>query len=104
MPRKKKQRRVRTLPPNAQVYADRHANATITDQWQGALKMRDRMKRHSVGSFLDLPQPGRRVTELESLYFGGEGEIRTHEPREGPPVFKTGAINRSATSPRSVTL
>jgi Zn-dependent protease with chaperone function len=30
---------------------------------------------------------------------GGEGEIRTHEPREGPPVFKTGAINRSATSP-----
>jgi hypothetical protein len=30
---------------------------------------------------------------------GGEGEIRTHETREGPPVFKTGAINRSATSP-----
>jgi hypothetical protein len=34
-------------------------------------------------------------------YFGGEGEIRTHEPRKGPPVFKTGAINRSATSPIS---
>ena len=31
--------------------------------------------------------------------FGGEGEIRTHEPRKGPPVFKTGAFNRSATSP-----
>ncbi len=30
---------------------------------------------------------------------GGEGEIRTHEPRKGPPVFKTGAFNRSATSP-----
>ena len=30
---------------------------------------------------------------------GGEGEIRTHEPREGLPVFKTGAFNRSATSP-----
>ena len=30
---------------------------------------------------------------------GGEGEIRTHGPREGTPVFKTGAINRSATSP-----
>lgn len=30
---------------------------------------------------------------------GGEGEIRTHEPGEGSPVFKTGAINRSATSP-----
>jgi hypothetical protein len=30
---------------------------------------------------------------------GGEGGIRTHGPREGTPVFKTGAINRSATSP-----
>ncbi len=33
------------------------------------------------------------------FYSGGEGGIRTHEPREGSPVFKTGAINRSATSP-----
>jgi hypothetical protein len=31
--------------------------------------------------------------------FGGEGEIRTHEGREALPVFKTGAFNRSATSP-----
>ena len=31
--------------------------------------------------------------------YGGEGEIRTPEPRKEPPVFKTGAINRSATSP-----
>ena len=30
---------------------------------------------------------------------GGEGGIRTHGPREGTPVFKTGAFNRSATSP-----
>ena len=30
---------------------------------------------------------------------GGEGGIRTHEGREAPPVFKTGAFNRSATSP-----
>lgn len=37
--------------------------------------------------------PGRKIKN------GGEGEIRTHEPREGSPVFKTGAINRSATSP-----
>jgi hypothetical protein len=34
-------------------------------------------------------------------WFGGEGEIRTHEGREAPPVFKTGAFNRSATSPES---
>ena len=31
--------------------------------------------------------------------YGGEGEIRTHETREGPPGFKTGAFNHSATSP-----
>ena len=36
---------------------------------------------------------------LSNSRFGGEGEIRTHEPRKGPPVFKTGAFNRSATSP-----
>src|SRR5690242_2807894 len=35
----------------------------------------------------------------ETRSIGGEGEIRTHEPREGLPVFKTGAIDRSATSP-----
>ena len=36
------------------------------------------------------------TTALET---GGEGGIRTHGPREGTPVFKTGAFNRSATSP-----
>ena len=30
---------------------------------------------------------------------GGEGGIRTHEALASPPVFKTGAFNRSATSP-----
>ena len=30
---------------------------------------------------------------------GGEGGIRTHEGRKPLPVFKTGAFNRSATSP-----
>jgi hypothetical protein len=30
---------------------------------------------------------------------GGEGGIRTLGPLAGTPVFKTGAINRSATSP-----
>jgi hypothetical protein len=36
---------------------------------------------------------------LKSLCFGGEGEIRTHERVAPLPVFKTGAFNRSATSP-----
>lgn len=35
-----------------------------------------------------------------SFYFGGWGEIRTHELRKESPVFKTGAFNRSATHPR----
>jgi hypothetical protein len=30
----------------------------------------------------------------------GQGGIRTHETREGPPVFKTGSFNRSDTCPR----
>jgi len=30
---------------------------------------------------------------------GGEGGIRTHESIATLPVFKTGAFNRSATSP-----
>ena len=32
---------------------------------------------------------------------GGEGGIRTPDTLSGMPVFKTGAINRSATSPES---
>lgn len=32
----------------------------------------------------------------------GRGRIRTHEPREGLPVFKTGAIGHSATLPNKV--
>ena len=30
---------------------------------------------------------------------GGSGEIRTHGGREPSPVFKTGALNHSATLP-----
>jgi hypothetical protein len=32
---------------------------------------------------------------------GGGGEIRTHERRKPLPVFKTGALNRSATPPNN---
>ena len=39
---------------------------------------------------------------LSNSLFGGEGEIRTHEGCETLPVFKTGAFNRSATSPKSL--
>ena len=33
------------------------------------------------------------------LYHSGQGGIRTHETLAGPPVFKTGAFNHSATCP-----
>jgi hypothetical protein len=35
-----------------------------------------------------------------ALYFGGGGGIRTHEALASLPVFKTGAIDHSATPPR----
>jgi hypothetical protein len=38
-------------------------------------------------------------TPLGRLERNGQGGIRTHETREGPPVFKTGAFNHSATCP-----
>ena len=41
----------------------------------------------------------RDLRALKCLFFGGEGEIRTREALTDPPVFKTGAFNRSATSP-----
>jgi hypothetical protein len=34
------------------------------------------------------------------LYPGGRGGIRTHETVARLPVFKTGALNHSATLPR----
>jgi hypothetical protein len=45
---------------------------------------------------------GQRCGWSPGHLIGGEGEIRTHEALANPPVFKTGAINRSATSPRSI--
>jgi hypothetical protein len=38
-----------------------------------------------------------QVTEAQG--YGGEGGIRTPDTLSGMPVFKTGALNRSATSP-----
>ena len=38
-------------------------------------------------------------TKVQTWKSGGEGEIRTHGPVSRTPVFKTGALDRSATSP-----
>src|ERR1700730_16188925 len=39
------------------------------------------------------------ATQLILLDFGGRGGIRTHGTLAGTPVFKTGALNHSATLP-----
>ena len=44
---------------------------------------------------------GRKELDMAGMVFGGEGGIRTPDTLSGMPVFKTGAINRSATSPQS---
>jgi hypothetical protein len=43
---------------------------------------------------------GIRKTPIKSMMFGGWGGIRTHGRLAPPPVFKTGALNRSATHPQ----
>jgi hypothetical protein len=42
---------------------------------------------------------GARGNEFSEGRYGGRGEIRTHETLAGLPVFKTGALNHSATLP-----
>jgi hypothetical protein len=53
-----------------------------------------------VGGERTLAGPGSAALEDHGrTETGGWGGIRTHETREGLPVFKTGAFNRSATHP-----
>ena len=64
----------------------------------------DRPFSHALPSRLPLRKYPRRecreaVTGNCFAKIGGGGEIRTHEGREPLPVFKTGALNRSATPP-----
>ncbi len=44
-----------------------------------------------------------KKTRADALVlFFGRGRIRTHGPRKGTPVFKTGAIGHSATLPKEI--
>ena len=45
-----------------------------------------------------MPNSGTHQSETEQA-LGGRGEIRTHERLSTLPVFKTGALNHSATLP-----
>src|ERR1039458_10270633 len=51
--------------------------------------------------FLDL---GWEELDAAGMVHGGEGGIRTPDTLSGMPVFKTGAINHSATSPGNTVL
>src|SRR5437588_6631991 len=44
--------------------------------------------------------PGRSRDQTDGIYYGGEGEIRTHGTRKGSTVFETARFNHSRTSPR----
>ncbi len=50
------------------------------------------------------PSPRGRRLGLFMVRIYGAGEIRTHETLSGPPVFKTGAFNHSATTPTAPNL
>ena len=50
------------------------------------------------------PGPPARLVSLQPKLHGGEGGIRTPDTLSGMPVFKTGAINHSATSPGTTVL
>src|ERR1700726_4448003 len=55
----------------------------------------------------DLGGPKQNMSELlilTEVKHGGEGGIRTPDTLSGMPVFKTGAINHSATSPAATVL
>lgn len=58
---------------------------------------RDPRIQHRRSSQIEAGPPNAEA--WESREFGGEGGIRTHGWFDPSPVFKTGALNRSATSP-----
>ena len=77
-------------------------------RWKGKLEVELRY----AGRFFEVDGRGSRCREEEAGFaesrsgdflhcrlHGGEGGIRTPGTLSGTPVFKTGAINHSATSP-----
>lgn len=49
-----------------------------------------------------IPKKGKSPHEEGTFLFCGGGEIRTHGTVASPPVFKTGAIDHSATPPPAI--
>src|ERR1700693_5916397 len=68
-----------------------------------AIFCRDRRisKAAKSGRINNLAGLAQKNNRYQAAQHGGEGGIRTPDTLSGMPVFKTGAINHSATSPRS---
>jgi hypothetical protein len=67
-------------------------------------KVRRKYLLKSVSSAFYLGITLQVVEKKRRLETGGEGGIRTPDTLSGMPVFKTGAINHSATSPALIVL
>ncbi len=71
------------------------------------LRTQKHKRRHPVGSeysarhvFNERTKKGLRLFDVSPLLLSGEGEIRTPGRFDPTPVFKTGAFDHSATSPK----
>jgi hypothetical protein len=71
------------LPPEV-------AKAFVRDM-RAFFAAKDAIKRDEIAS--------RQIHVLRQYHTGGRGGIRTHGTLAGTPVFKTGALNHSATLP-----
>ena len=90
-------------PTRVRLYRPRCPGVRFLTAWAAFTSGSGRIR--TCGTPLEVRPFSRRVpsTTRPRFHFGcGEGGIRTHGTRKGPAVFKTAALNRSATSPRSV--
>jgi hypothetical protein len=89
--------RMRNHPPTGRATSERPPGVGWFD-WRRGIGYRGRPGCRSQSSGRVQDDRGGSQVEIEAP--GGEGGIRTLEGRESLPVFKTGAFNRSATSPQ----
>jgi hypothetical protein len=77
------------------VVGDIHGHAEVLRRLLRKMGYRDEKLLLLLGQIA--PESTRRIRDLGQA--GGRGGIRTHGTLAGTPVFKTGALNRSATLP-----
>jgi hypothetical protein len=93
-------------PPLAQCKLDPKAEGPMcSDVLTRTLENVCERAHEKILVFLGFSRASRTVPDIRGNMGGGWGEIRTHGDVSATPVFKTGALNRSATHPyvRSIT-